>query len=148
MIPFDARKTGLLVCLLSLPFILGQARSSGPGRLDRFVDATARAGLTFTHQSGATPEKRMVETFGSGVAWIDYDNDGFPDLYFVNGAPGAPSALYHNNKDGTFSDVTARAGLAGNSCRAASVLRGEGGPSSFGVCAPHEGGDSTEADSS
>jgi hypothetical protein len=114
LIAFDARKTGLLVGLLSLPFILGQARSSGPGRLDRFVDATARAGLTFTHQSGATPEKRMVETFGSGVAWIDYDNDGFPDLYFVNGAPGAPSALYHNNKDGTFSDVTARAGLAGN----------------------------------
>ena len=114
MIVFDARRTGLLVCLLSLPFVLGQARSSGPGPLDCFVDATARAGLTFTHQSGATPEKRMVETFGSGVAWIDYDNDGFPDLYFVNGAPGAPSALYHNNKDGTFSDVTARAGLAGN----------------------------------
>ena len=52
----------------------------------------------------------MVETFGSGVAWIDYDNDGFQDLYFVNGAPGAPNALYHNNKDGTFTDVTAKAG--------------------------------------
>jgi hypothetical protein len=54
----------------------------------------------------------MVETFGSGVAWIDYDNDGHPDLYFVNGAPGTPNALYRNKRDGTFEDVTAQAGLA------------------------------------
>ena len=50
----------------------------------------------------------MVETFGSGVAWIDYDNDGYPDLYFVNGAPGTANALYRNNRDGTFTDVTAQ----------------------------------------
>ena len=56
----------------------------------------------------------MVETFGSGVAWIDYDDDGFQDLFFVNGAPGSSNALYHNNRDGTFTDVTARAGVAGN----------------------------------
>ena len=56
----------------------------------------------------------MFETFGSGVAWIDYDNDGFPDLFFVNGKPGASNALYHNNKDGTFTDVTQKAGVAGN----------------------------------
>jgi len=55
----------------------------------------------------------MVETFGSGVGWIDYDNDGFPDLYFVNGAPGTANALYHNNRDGTFTDVTRQAGVAG-----------------------------------
>ena len=55
----------------------------------------------------------MFETFGSGVAWIDYDNDGFQDLFFVNGAPGSSNALYHNNRDGTFTDVTARAGVAG-----------------------------------
>ena len=48
----------------------------------------------------------MFETFGSGVAWIDYDNDGFQDLFFVNGAPGSSNALYHNNHDGTFTDVT------------------------------------------
>ena len=53
-----------------------------------FADVTARAKIDFVHKSGASPEKYMVETFGSGVAWIDYDNDGFPDLYFVNGAPG------------------------------------------------------------
>src|SRR6185436_4345456 len=67
------------------------------------------------HKSGASPEKYMVETFGSGVAWIDYDNDGFPDLYFVNGAPGTANAMYHNNKDGNFTDVTARAGVAADS---------------------------------
>src|SRR5262249_48737013 len=71
-------------------------------------------GINFVHQSGASPDKYMVETFGSGVAWIDYDNDGFPDLYFVNGAPGSSNALYHNNRDGTFTDVTERAGVAGN----------------------------------
>ena len=78
----------------------------------RFVDVTATAKIDFVHKSGASPEKYMVETFGSGVAWIDYDNDGFPDLYFVNGAPGAANALYHNNRDGTFTDVTERAGVA------------------------------------
>jgi hypothetical protein len=60
----------------------------------------------------------MVETFGSGVAWIDYDNDGFVDLYFVNGAPGAANALYRNNKgDGTFTDVTRQAGVAADGNR-------------------------------
>ena len=66
----------------------------------------------------------MVETFGSGVAWIDYDNDGFVDLYFVNGAPGAANALYHNNRDGTFTDVTAKAGVAGTTAERASFKTG------------------------
>ena len=86
-----------------------------PGAAIKLVDITAKSNITFIHQSGATPDKRMVETFGSGVAWIDYDNDGFVDLYFVNGAPGAANALYRNNKgDGTFTDVTAQAGVAGD----------------------------------
>lgn len=80
-----------------------------------FVDVTAAAKIDFVHRSGASPEKRMVETFGSGVAWIDYDNDGFADLYFVNGAPGASNALYHNNRDGTFAEVTGKAGVAASS---------------------------------
>ena len=49
----------------------------------------------------------MMETFGSGVAWIDIDNDGFQDLFFVNGAAGASNILYRNNRNGTFSNVTA-----------------------------------------
>jgi hypothetical protein len=89
----------------------GEAR---PDERGRFVDVTAKAGIDFVHQSGASPDKYMPETFGSGVAWIDYDNDGYPDLYFVNGAPGSSNALYHNNRDGTFTDVTRRAGVADN----------------------------------
>ena len=76
-----------------------------------FADVTAKAGIDFVHKSGASSEKYMVETFGSGVAWIDYDNDGFSDLYFVNGAPGASNALYRNNKYGTFTEVTGEAGV-------------------------------------
>lgn len=77
-----------------------------------FEDVTVKSRLTFVHASGATPGKYMVETFGSGVAWIDFDNDGFVDLYFVNGAPGAPNALYRNHGDGTFKDVTQQSGTA------------------------------------
>ncbi len=83
-----------------------------------FDDVTARAGITFVHQSGATPDKYMMETFGSGVAWIDIDNDGFQDLYFVNGAPGASNVLYRNNRNGTFSNITATSGTAGTSTKA------------------------------
>jgi len=101
-----------LACVLS-PVLLGaQARGTRPEARPLFVDVTSKAGITFVHKSGASGEKYMVETFGSGVAWIDYDNDGFPDLYFVNGAPGAANALYHNNKDGTFTEVTQHAGVA------------------------------------
>ncbi len=82
-----------------------------------FLDVTAKSGITFVHASGATPEKYMVETFGSGVAWIDIDNDGFVDVYFVNGAPGASNALYRNNGDGTFSDVTRQSGTAADASR-------------------------------
>jgi hypothetical protein len=89
-----------------------------------FVDVTAKAGITFVHKSGASPQKYMVETFGSGVAWIDYDNDGFEDLYFVNGAPGAADALYHNNHDGTFTDVTIKAGVDGSAAVRAAYKTG------------------------
>jgi hypothetical protein len=82
-----------------------------------FVDVTAKAGITFVHASGATPDKHMVETFGSGVAWIDFDNDGFADLYFVNGKPGTANALYRNNGNGTFTDVTHQSGTAASSHR-------------------------------
>jgi hypothetical protein len=77
-----------------------------------FADVTAKAGISFVHTSGATPDKHMVETFGSGVAWIDFDNDGFADLYFISGAPGSSNVLYRNNHDGTFMDVTQRSGTA------------------------------------
>jgi enediyne biosynthesis protein E4 len=104
----------LILPLLALqPAGLGsQARAPRADGPVQFVDVTARAGINFVHSSGASPDKFMMETFGSGVAWLDYDNDGFQDLYFVNGAPGSANALYHNNKDGTFTDVTREAGVA------------------------------------
>jgi len=91
----------------------------------QFADVTARAKIDFVHTSGATPEKYMFETFGSGVAWIDYDNDGFSDLYFVNGAPGSANALYRNNGDGTFKDVTAQAGVPGKGGYKTGVAAGD-----------------------
>jgi hypothetical protein len=92
-------------------------RPSGP---IEFVDITAQAGIHFKHNSGAFGKKYLPETMGSGVCFIDYDNDGWQDIFFVNsrdwpehktGAKSYP-ALYHNNHDGTFTDVTREAGLA------------------------------------
>ncbi|MBN9517300.1 CRTAC1 family protein [bacterium] len=84
----------------------------------RFTDVTAAAGLRFTHTNGATPRKFLPETMGGGVVVLDFDNDGWPDLFFPNGRPwpGEPGslptqALYRNNHDGTFADVTAVVGL-------------------------------------
>jgi len=90
---------------------------SGPGH---FTDVTRPAGIAFVHDNAASPEKYLIETMGAGCAWIDYNQDGLMDLYLVNSAatrlytPKQPlrSALYHNNGDGTFTDVTARAGVA------------------------------------
>ena len=85
----------------------------------QFIDATAGSGLDFRHVDGRSGQKYLLETLGSGAAFFDYDNDGFLDLYAVNGAdlPGSTSessprnVLYHNNGNGTFSDVTQRAGV-------------------------------------
>ena len=104
----------MTVALVGAPLVLsGRPGPAPPAPHIQFVDVTAKAKIDFVHKSGASPDKYMVETFGSGVAWIDYDGDGFPDLFFVNGAPGTSNALYHNNRDGTFTDVTERAGVAG-----------------------------------
>ncbi len=85
-----------------------------------FRDITAQAGIHFTHNNGAFGKKWLPETMGPGCAFIDYDNDGYPDIVLVNGQdwPGHAHAgattlkLYHNNHDGTFTDVTRKAGLA------------------------------------
>ena len=78
-----------------------------------FDDITQKAGIHFTHNNGAFGQKFLPETLGPGVAFIDYNNDGWQDIFFVNGTawPGHPGrvttpALYHNNHDGTFTDVT------------------------------------------
>ncbi len=84
----------------------------------RFADVTAPAGIQFRHNSGAFGGKYLPETLGSGCAFLDYDGDGWQDILLINGAdwPGhkkqrSTLCLYHNNGNGTFTDVTARAGL-------------------------------------
>jgi enediyne biosynthesis protein E4 len=83
-----------------------------------FKDVTQQAGIRFVHDNGAYGKKFLPETLGPGVAFIDYDNDGWPDIFLVNGTewPGradkhSTPKLYHNNHDGTFTDVTHQAGL-------------------------------------
>ena len=85
----------------------------------KFIDIAQSAGIDFRHDNAASSEKYLIETMGSGCGWIDYDQDGLLDLYLANGAatrlykPAHPlrSALYRNNGDGTFTDVTVKAGV-------------------------------------
>ena len=76
----------------------------------RFTDVTDVAGIHFTHTNGASGEFHLPETLGAGGAFLDYNNDGHLDLYLVNSA--APSVLYRNNGNSTFTDVTASAGVS------------------------------------
>jgi hypothetical protein len=97
----------------------GQAPTSPPASSPvTFRDITQKAGIHFVHNNAAFGKKYLPETMGPGVAFIDYDNDGWQDIFVVNGTdwPGRPSKhstpkLYHNNHDGTFTDVTHKASL-------------------------------------
>ena len=112
-----------IICLLGCP---ASRRSPAVVAADavpdshavRFVDAAAEAGIDFRHNNGARGKKYMPETVGSGVAFLDYDNDGWQDLLIVNSKnwPGdrptrSTMHLYHNNGNGTFKDITKEAGL-------------------------------------
>ena len=87
-----------------------------------FADITKQSGLDkFRHRSGSADKKVIIDTPGSGVALLDYDNDGWLDIYLLNGStvaalkgrePAPKAMLFHNNHDGTFTDVTAKAGVA------------------------------------
>jgi hypothetical protein len=102
-----------------------------PQRADtglQYVDVTPQAGIDFVHSIGDATLSNLVESVGGGAAWLDYDQDGYLDLYVVSGTfrPGLsegppPSGryhnhLYHNNRNGTFTDVTRQAGVAGDQC--------------------------------
>ena len=88
-----------------------------------FVDVAEKAGVTAVVRSGTAEKKYLPETVFGGVCLLDFDNDGFLDIYLVNGssldrrrsnAPGYGNHLYHNRRNGTFEDVTANAGVSGN----------------------------------
>ena len=107
----------------------GQAGTEGA--YPRLVDITASTGITFEHHS-SPEQKYIVESMSGGVALIDYDRDGWPDIYFTNAqsvetalaGKRARSSLYHNNHDGTFTDVTDKAGV-GYPCWAQGAVVGD-----------------------
>jgi enediyne biosynthesis protein E4 len=109
--------TLLLVMFVSLANAQAPQSSKSQSGIT-FRDITQQAGIHFVHNNAAYGKKYLPETMGPGVAFIDYDNDGWPDIFLVNGTnwPGQPSKhstpkLYHNNHNGTFTDVTHKAGL-------------------------------------
>jgi hypothetical protein len=125
----DRRKISCVLCAVStlcMSYAPGPSRGAAapsparPAGPIEFRDVTKQAGIHFKHNSGAFGKKYLPETMGSGVCVLDYDNDGWQDILFVNsmdwpghrGASRTYPALYHNNKDGTFTDVTRDAGLA------------------------------------
>jgi hypothetical protein len=98
----------------------GGAAAAGPAFVDMPPDKT---GIRWVHENAMSAQRYLPETCGAGCALIDYDNDGWMDLYFVNSGPSdfftpktpLRNALYKNNRDGTFTDVTDKAGVAGGS---------------------------------
>ena len=93
--------------------------AAAPGLDFRLTDVTAAAGIQFRHNSGAFGAKYLPETMGPGCAFFDYDSDGWLDILLVNGIDWpdrrrerTTMRLYRNNRNGTFTDVTERAGLA------------------------------------
>ncbi|PYS60222.1 MAG: CRTAC1 family protein, partial [Acidobacteria bacterium] len=114
--------SAMSVAAIQLRSSSGQAPKTQGERITvRYTDIRQSAGITFRQDSTQTDEKYYLETMGTGVGWIDYDQDGLMDLYFVQSAatdiykPPHPlrSALYHNNGDGTFTNVTEKAGVGG-----------------------------------
>ena len=119
MLPLRAFSLAALLAA-AVPFAVTAAPANSPASGPiHFADITQKAGIHFTHNNGAFGKKFLPETLGPGVAFIDYDNDGWQDIFIANGTgwPGHPGhvstpVLYHNNHDGTFTDVTQKAGLA------------------------------------
>jgi hypothetical protein len=102
--------------LAGLAFVMAGAAQTGV----RFTDVTRESGVNFHHVNGASPDKHLVETMGSGGLFFDDDNDGWIDLFLVDGgsladarvAGQAKDRLYRNRGNGSFDDVTARSGIA------------------------------------
>src|ERR1700686_292210 len=119
MLPHISRRE--LLKLAGAAFLVGSqaTEASAAGRAVTFVDVARSAGIMFQHDNAASAQKYLIETMGSGCGCIDYDQNGLLDLYLANGAAtklytpkhSLRSALYRNNGDGTFTDVTVKAGV-------------------------------------
>jgi enediyne biosynthesis protein E4 len=117
--------------LAAIPPSAQQTTPQTSAQWPQLVDITASTGIKFEHLS-SPEQKYIVESMSGGVALIDYDRDGWPDIYFTNAQSvemaladkKARSALYHNNHDGTFTDVTDKAGV-GYPCWAMGVAVGD-----------------------
>jgi hypothetical protein len=116
------RTTSIVLPLLLLLLLLQVAPRLTSAAVDaasvvRFTDVTAAAGIHFTHNAGRTGKKWLPETMGSGVAFLDADGDGKPDILLINGSDFIPhgrhttAALYRNNGNGTFTDITKGSGF-------------------------------------
>jgi enediyne biosynthesis protein E4 len=135
---FDRAKSVALIVLLALAPWVAIGQNISPAKREpaseqpvpgRFVDVATKAGITFLHQAPHTTRKYLIETMGSGVGLFDCDNDGRLDIFFANGAPYSDptpkgfipkktgpeywNRLYHQKADGTFEDITEKAGLQG-----------------------------------
>jgi hypothetical protein len=112
--------TGLLIALVAREMRAQHPIQNATGI--NFENRQPRSGVDFVLNNGTTIDKPIIDSIPGGVALLDYDNDGFLDIFFTNGAripslskevPGFYNRLYHNNHDGTFTDVTEKAGLNG-----------------------------------
>jgi hypothetical protein len=111
--------TTLRVIFIAAAFISTFATARQRDLPVRFTNIATEAKIAFKHENGASPQKFMPETMAGGSIILDYNNDGWPDLFFVNGgsftdkqkAASARHRLFRNNKDGTFTDVSAMAGI-------------------------------------
>src|SRR5438094_407137 len=101
------------------PYCVAMPQSSGKFPFELVPPEVS--GINWVHHNGRSPEMYLPETVGAGCAFIDYDNDGWMDIYLVNGGkcdffdpqPTLRNALYRNNRDGSFTNVTEKAGVPG-----------------------------------
>lgn len=114
------RALGGSAAIASIPFLAGAAEQGNPAFPFSEI-LPSSSGINFIHSSGKSAQKYLPESTGAGCAFLDYDNDGWMDIYLVNSgacdfwnpAKALHNALYRNNRDGTFTDVTEKAGVAG-----------------------------------